>query len=154
MFRLPHVVSPDIDEQVFDLIEHITFDTFCWPASKPLGPATLGLIEGGLCNAENVEVLRSLRQLHRVLVAWYNAINDTGLPALRNHLDVGDMMRAVYGTVLLFPSCLPLNRVHIHGWVRIDHACRSCPPPADAFWQLLQDLMAGRTQVETGVDPL
>mgnify|MGYP006197588585 CR=1 FL=1 len=40
---------------------------------------------------------------------------------------------------------LPLNRVlPIHEVVQIDHALPGCPPSADAFWQLLQDLMAGR----------
>jgi NAD-reducing hydrogenase small subunit len=43
---------------------------------------------------------------------------------------------------------LPLNRVlPINEVVRIDHALPGCPPPADAFWQLLQDLIAGRTPV-------
>jgi NAD-reducing hydrogenase small subunit len=31
--------------------------------------------------------------------------------------------------------------------VRIDHSLPGCPPSADAFWQLLQDLIAGREPV-------
>jgi NAD-reducing hydrogenase small subunit len=41
---------------------------------------------------------------------------------------------------------LPLNRVHpIHEVVHIDYSLPGCPPPADAFWQFLTDLIAGRT---------
>ncbi|MNT88733.1 NAD-reducing hydrogenase HoxS subunit delta [compost metagenome] len=59
------------------------------------------------------------------------------------------MLQAVYGSVPDDPELpLPLNKVHpIHEVVRIDHSLPGCPPPADAFWQLLQDLMAGREPV-------
>ena len=142
-----HMSFLDIDERLFDLIEHITFDRSPLTDIKTVGPCDIGLIEGGLCNAENVEVLRAFRANCRVLVAVGACAINGGLPALRNHLDVGDMMRAVYGTVPNDPELpLPLNRVHpIHEVVRIDHSLPGCPPPADAFWQLLQDLMAGRT---------
>jgi len=33
----------------------------------------------------------------------------------------------------------------IHEVVHVDHSLPGCPPPADAFWALLTDLMAGRT---------
>lgn len=142
-----HMSFLDIDERLFGLIEHITFDRSPLTDIKTVGPCDIGLIEGGLCNAENVEVLRAFRANCRVLVAVGACAINGGLPALRNHLDVGDMMRAVYGTVPNDPELpLPLNRVHpIHEVVRIDHSLPGCPPPADAFWQLLQDLMAGRT---------
>ena len=142
-----HMSFLDIDERLFDLIEHITFDRSPLTDIKTVGPCDIGLIEGGLCNAENVEVLRAFRANCRVLVAVGACAINGGLPALRNLLDVGDMMRAVYGTVPNDPELpLPLNRVHpIHEVVRIDHSLPGCPPPADAFWQLLQDLMAGRT---------
>ena len=32
----------------------------------------------------------------------------------------------------------------IYEVVRVDHYLPGCPPPADAFWQLLTDLVAGR----------
>jgi NAD-reducing hydrogenase small subunit len=41
---------------------------------------------------------------------------------------------------------LPLNKVHpIHEVVKVDYFLPGCPPPADAIWKLLTDLLAGRT---------
>ena len=144
-----HMSLLDIDERLFDLVERVEFDRSPLTDIKTVGEhdrCDIGLVEGGLCNAENVEVLRAFRARCTVLVAVGACAITGGLPALRNHLDVGEMMKAVYGEVPNDPELpLPLNRVRpIHEVVQIDHALPGCPPPADAFWQLLQDLMAGR----------
>ena len=141
-----HMSFLDIDERLFELIDHFTFDRSPLTDIKTVGRCDIGLIEGGLCNAENVEVLRAFRDQCRVLVAVGACAITGGLPALRNHLDVGDMLQAVYGQVPNDPELpLPLNRVlPIHEVVEVDYSLPGCPPPADAFWQLLQDLMAGR----------
>ena len=147
-----HMSLLDIDERLFDLVERVEFDRSPLNDIKTVGevePCDIGLVEGGLCNAENVEVLRAFRARCTVLVAVGACAITGGLPALRNHLDVGDILQSVYGRVPDDPELpLPLNRVlPIHEVVRIDHALPGCPPPADAFWQLLQDLTAGRTPV-------
>lgn len=147
-----HMSLLDIDERLFDLVERVEFDRSPLTDIKTVGehdPCDIGLVEGGLCNAENVEVLRAFRARCKVLVAVGACAITGGLPALRNHLDVGDIMQSVYGRVPDDPELpLPLNRVlPIHEVVHIDHALPGCPPPADAFWQLLQDLIAGRTPV-------
>ncbi|WP_430432354.1 NADP oxidoreductase [Methyloversatilis sp.] len=145
-----HMSLLDIDERLFDLVERVEFDRSPLTDIKTVGEheqCDIGLVEGGLCNAENVEVLRAFRARCTVLVAVGACAITGGLPALRNHLDVGDILQSVYGRVPDDPELpLPLNRVlPIHEVVRIDHALPGCPPPADAFWQLLQDLIAGRT---------
>lgn len=55
-----------------------------------------GLIEGGLCNAENVVVLREFRAHCKTLVAVGACAITGGLPAQRNHMDVGDVLAEVY----------------------------------------------------------
>ena len=123
-----HMSFLDIDERLFDLIEVIEFDRSPLTDIKTVGPCDIGLVEGGLCNAENVEVLRAFRDQCRVLVAVGACAITGGLPALRNHLDVGEMMQAVYGEVPNDPELpLPLNRVlPIHEVVQIDHALPGC----------------------------
>ena len=54
------------------------------------------MIEGGLCNAENVHVLREFRHNCKILVAVGACAINGGLPAQRNHLDVGDILQEVY----------------------------------------------------------
>ncbi len=143
-----HMSFLDIDERFFELIEHVEFDRSPLTDLKAVGPCDLGLVEGGLCNAENVEVLRAFRAQCRVLVAVGACAINGGLPAQRNHLDVGRMLTDVYGGAVPNDPELPLllARVRpIHEVVHIDHSLPGCPPSADVFWTFLTDLIEGRS---------
>lgn len=151
-----HMSFLDIDERLFELIEHIEFDRSPLTDIKHVGACDLGLIEGGLCNSENVQVLREFRAHCKTLVAVGACAINGGLPAQRNHLDVGELLVDVYGSRpgLSPGSAIPndpelpllLNQVHpIHEVVHVDYFLPGCPPSADAFWTFLNDLMAGRT---------
>lgn len=143
-----HMSFLDIDERFFDLIEHVEFDRSPLTDRKEVGPCDIGLIEGGLCNDENVHVLREFRRQCKTLVAVGACAINGGLPAQRNHIPVDRLLTAVYGAAIPNDPELPLllARVHpIHEVVHVDYSLPGCPPPADAFWAFLTDLMAGRT---------
>ena len=156
-----HMSFLDIDERFFDLIERIEFDRSPLTDIKHCGPCDIGLIEGGVCNAENVQVLREFRDNCRVLVAIGACAITGGLPAQRNHLDLGQCLQQIYVTE---PSLsgrtgipndpelpLPLDKVHpLHEVVKIDFFLPGCPPPADAIWRLMTDLIEGRAPVLRG----
>jgi NAD-reducing hydrogenase small subunit len=151
-----HMSFLDIDERLLELLEHVEFDRSPLTDIKTIGRCDIGLIEGGLCNAENVQVLREFRAHCKTLVAVGACAINGGLPAQRNQRDVGQMLVDVYcshsGTV---SGCqvpndpelpLPLNHVHpIHEVVHVDYFLPGCPPSADAIWSFLTDLLAGRT---------
>lgn len=147
-----HTSFLDMDERILALVEHVQFDRSPLTDIKEVGECDIGLIEGGVCNAENVHVLRAYRAHCRVLVAVGACAVNGGLPAMRNHLDVGDILRQVYlrvpgGAVpddVELP--LPLAQVHpIHEVVRVDYSLPGCPPSADVFWKFLQDFLHGQT---------
>ena len=142
-----HMSLLDIDEKLLTLLQHVEFDRSPLTDLKHCGPCDLGLIEGGLCNAENVEVLREFRKQCKVLVAVGACAINGGLPAQRNHLDVRECLRSVYSVVPNDPELpLPLDKVHsINDVVKVDYFLPGCPPSADAIWQFLNDLIAGRT---------
>jgi len=64
-----HMSLLDIDERLFDLLELIEFDRTPLTDIKVLGKCDVGIIEGGLCNAENVHVLREFRSQCNILIA-------------------------------------------------------------------------------------
>ncbi len=64
-----HMSFLDIDERLFDLVELVEFDRSPLTDIKHAGKCDIGLIEGGLCNAENVHVLREFRQQCDILIA-------------------------------------------------------------------------------------
>jgi [NiFe] hydrogenase diaphorase moiety small subunit len=150
-----HTSLLDIDERLFDLLERVEFDRSPLTDTKALGPCDIGLIEGGLCNAENVQVLREFRARCTTLVAVGACAINGGLPAQRNHLDLGGLLTDVYrrrpglsaGSEIPNDPELPLlmNQVRpIHEVVHVDHFLPGCPPSAEAIWTFLTDLIAGR----------
>ena len=153
-----HMSFLDIDERILKLVELVEFDRSPITDIKHCGPCDLGLIEGGVCNAENVHVLREFREQCKILVALGACAVNGGLPAQRNRLDLRDILEEVYVTEdgLARGSKIPndpelpllLDKVRpIHEVVRIDYFVPGCPPSADAIWKFLTDLIAGRTPV-------
>ena len=142
-----HMSFLDVDEALADLLDHITFDRSPLTDIKHIGEGVdIGLIEGGLCNTENVEVLRAFRAHCKVLVAVGACAMYGGVPALRNGIPVSELIAEAYlGTDLLNPQVprdpeLPplLNKVlPLHEVVTIDYTLAGCPPPAQAFRELI-----------------
>ena len=150
-----HMSLLDIDERLFDLLERIELDRSPLNDTKHCGRCDIGIVEGGLCNAENVLVLREFRASCKVLVAIGACAVTGGLPAQRNHLDLGQCLQEVYvtepsvgaGVIPDDPELpLPLDKVHpLHEVVKVDYFIPGCPPSADAIWKFLTDLIEGRT---------
>ncbi|MEW6513395.1 MAG: NADP oxidoreductase [Pseudomonadota bacterium] len=150
-----HMSLLDIDERLFELLELVEFDRSPFTDTKECGTCDIGIIEGGVCNAENVQVLQAFRARCRILVAIGACAVNGGLPAQRNHLDLRDILESVYATEASLAAGtripddpelpLPLRQVRpLHEVVKIDYFLPGCPPSADAIWQFLTDLIAGR----------
>ena len=150
-----HMSLLDIDERLFDLLEKIEFRRSPLTDIKDCSPCDIGIIEGGVCNAENVRVLQEFRASCRILVAIGACAVTGGLPAQRNHLDLELCLQEVYKTepslaAGLIPDDpelpLPLDKVHpLHEVVKVDYFIPGCPPSAEAIWTVLNDLITGRT---------
>ncbi len=151
-----HMSFLDIDERLLALVEWVEFDRTPLTDLKTVEPCDIGLIEGGICNAENAHVLREFRRQCRLLVAVGACAVNGGLPAERNHLDLRDILTAVYETDLGLAGNpqvpndpelpLPFDQVRpIHEIVHVDYFLPGCPPSGDAIWKFLTDLIAGRT---------
>jgi len=150
-----HMSLLDIDERIVDLIEHVEFDRSPLTDVKHCSPhVDIGLIEGGLCNVDNVEVLREFRTHCKYLVAVGSCAITGGVPALRNKYSLEACLTESYVKgVGLREARIPndpeipllLNKVRpIHEAVRVDYVLPGCPPPAEAFWELLTALLEGR----------
>ena len=148
-----HMSFLDIDERLFELTEIAEFDRSPLTDIKHCGPCDIALIEGGVCNSENVHVLRELRANAKILIAVGACAINGGLPAMRNHLDVGEILRKVYhdpsARVRPIPNDPelppPLDKVYpLNQIVRVDYLLPGCPPSGDAIWKFLTDLILGR----------
>jgi NAD-reducing hydrogenase small subunit len=149
-----HMSLLDIDERLLELIEVAEFDRSPLTDIKHCGPCDIGLIEGGVCNAENVHVLREFRQNCKTLVAVGACAINGGIPALRNSIELRECLEEAYidGIGVQNPQIpndpelpLLLDKVHpIQEIVHVDYYLPGCPPSADTIWKFLTDLIAGR----------
>jgi len=152
-----HTSFLDIDERFLDLVKLVEFDRSPLTDIKHCGPCDIGLVEGGICNSENVHVLREFRKNCKILVAIGACAVNGGLPAQRNHIDLQDILLEVYQTgpaldhehaqIPNDPELpLPLDKVHpIREVVHVDYFLHGCPPSGDAIWKFLTDLIKGET---------
>jgi NAD-reducing hydrogenase small subunit len=119
-----HMSLLDIDERILKLAEVVEFDKSPIDDIKTFTrPVDIGLIEGGCCNSENVEVLRAFRKHCKVLVS---VGEDRLIP---NDEDLPIILDKVY-------PC--------HEIVPIDAFLPGCPPSADLIWEAVTALVEGR----------
>ena len=148
-----HMSLLDIDERILDLVQLVEFDRSPITDIKTVGDCDVGIIEGGVANAENVEVLREFRKHCKVLVALGACAVNGGIPAMRNSFELKEGLEEAYidGIGVTNPKIpndpeipMLLNKVHpIHEVVKIDHFLPGCPPTGDAIWTFLTELIKG-----------
>lgn len=149
-----HMSFLDLDERLLELAEVAEFDRSPITDIEHCGTCDIGLIEGGVCNSENVHVLREFRKNCKILVAVGACAINGGLPAMRNTIPLQDCLQEAYldGLGVENPHIpndpelpLLLDKVHpIHEIVKVDYFLPGCPPSADVFWAFLTALLEGR----------
>jgi len=152
-----HMSLLDIDERILSLIDRVDFDRSPINDIKHISRrCAIGLIEGGCCNEENVNVLREFRQNCDLLVSVGDCATMGGIPALRNNIPLAECIDEAYrnGVTVYNPDNITpqdpeipllLNKVFpCHEVVKIDYFLPGCPPSADALWAALTALLSGK----------
>ena len=150
-----HMSILDIDERILKLAELVDFDKSPINDIKRFtGRCEIGLIEGGCCNAENVEILRYFRQHCNILISVGECAIMGGLPAMRNGVPLKECLREAFlegpsvvdGLIPNDPDLpLILDKVYpCHEVVKIDYFLPGCPPNADLIWEALAALLSGK----------
>ena len=114
------------------------------------------LIEGAVCNEDNLELLHQIRERTKVLVAFGDCAVTANVPAIRNQLGLSSsesVLQRAYvegaqsnpgvprepGIVpALLPQVLPLHEV-----VHVNYFLPGCPPPAERIKALMSQVLAG-----------
>jgi NAD-reducing hydrogenase small subunit len=154
-----HMSFLDMDERLIDLFGKVELTYTPISDLKEIPEVTVGIIEGGLGNEEELHIARDLRAKCELLVAWGDCAVFGGINCLRNFMKAEDVVREAYtdtvttvnpkGTLpgisspgevpALLPQAIPVDRA-----VKVDVYVPGCPPDADTLAYVFDEILAGR----------
>jgi NAD-reducing hydrogenase small subunit len=120
------------------------------------------LIEGAICNKDNLELLHIVRKRTKLLVSFGDCAVTGNVPAIRNQLGVNNVenvLQRAYIENAQHNPCIPaqdgivpplLDRVRpVHEVVPVEFYLPGCPPPAARIKSFLVQLLeSGKPQLE------
>lgn len=112
------------------------------------------LIEGAINTQEDLEKLRKIRARTKLLVSFGDCAVTANVPSMRNEFSVQDVLHRAYVENATLNAGLPtfgeqgvpalLQRARpVHEFVSVDLFVPGCPPPADAIFHVISELLAG-----------
>ena len=92
-----HMSLLDIDDRILKLIELVEFNKSPIDDIKTFTKeCDIGIIEGGCCNSDNIEVLKEFRKHCKILISLGECAIMGGLPAMRNGIPVKECLEEAY----------------------------------------------------------
>ena len=159
-----HMSFLDLDEFLIDLagLVEIVFSPIADVKEYPDG-VDVFLIEGAICNEDNLELIHKIRARTKVLVSFGDCAVTANVPAMRNQFGLGNdekvlqrayIENAQYNPVIpkadgIVPKLLA-NVQPVHEVVQVEYFLPGCPPPADRIKALMVQVLEGKTPKLTG----
>ena len=161
-----HMSFLDLDEFLIDLAGRVELvyspivDVKEYPEN-----VDVCLMEGAICNEDNLELLHTIRARTKILVSFGDCAVTGNVPAMRNQLgddNAAGVLHRAYIECAQENPILPreqgivpplLKRVMpVHEAVHVEYCMPGCPPPADRIKSFLTQVLAGADPTLAGKD--
>ncbi|OGO04549.1 MAG: NADP oxidoreductase [Chloroflexi bacterium RBG_13_56_8] len=157
-----HMSLLDIDERIVELIKHVQILSTPITDLKhpPKEGCDVGILTGSVSNDHQIAVAKQMRERCKLLISVGDCAVFGGICTMRNFFDVEEVLRTAYEETAstapgqkvprspeiakLTPRVMAVNQV-----VDVDLHIPGCPPPANAIWYSLVELLEGRIPVLT-----
>ncbi|MDQ7783493.1 MAG: NADP oxidoreductase [Desulfomonilaceae bacterium] len=148
-----HMSLLDLDERVLDLADRIELVYSPLVDSKEFPEdVSITLVEGAVSTSDDAEKIRLIRERTTLLVSLGDCAVTANIPAMRNRFSVEAVLERAYvhnaaigGQVpgIEVPRLLKRSRP-VHEFVDVDRFLPGCPPPPEAIFNLMSELLDGR----------
>jgi len=148
-----HMSLLDIDERLADIADQIelVYGPLVDALEFPEGVDVV-LVEGAVSTDEDVKKIRLMRDRSKILVSFGDCAVTSNVPAMRNEFGVEDVLKRSYEENVSCHAQIPKDGVPhlmpharpVHEYVKVDVFLPGCPPPADAIFFLISELLQGR----------
>jgi NAD-reducing hydrogenase small subunit len=158
-----HMAILDIDERIVELLKHveITSSPITDLKHPPEEGVDVGILTGAVSNTHQLETAKMMRERCKILISLGDCAVFGGICTMRNFFDAEEVLEFGYVKTLSTDSegAVPrspelgklLDRVKaVNEVVKVDLHIPGCPPPADAIWYAVTELLQGRIPVLTG----
>ncbi len=156
-----HMSFLDLDERLVTLasLVDIVYSPVVDPKEFPQH-VDLTLVEGAVSSEEDFHKANLIRRCSSVVIAFGDCSVTANVPGMRNTWEPRALLDAAYVEKATSPaeaanrkariplkvvSPLRAQAVPLHEVIPVDVFIPGCPPPADAIWQVLTELLAGKT---------
>ncbi len=133
----------DCEDELLALSEHIEIAYFPEASSNyGEGPYDISLVEGSISVAHDVQRIRDVRRLSRVLITIGACATAGGVQALKNYRDVDEFIRTVYAHPEFIDALETSTPIADH--VKVDLELRGCPINKDQLLEVLNAFLNRR----------
>jgi NAD-reducing hydrogenase small subunit len=150
----------DLDERLLILADKV--DIVCSPVVDPKEfprNVDVTIVEGAVSSHHDLEKAMLIRERSKLVISLGDCAVTGNVPSMRNAYEVEELFRRAYvenGTYPETPEArkakLPVINVPLHERIArplheiisVDLFVPGCPPPADAIWFVLTELLEGR----------
>ena len=155
-----HMSFLDLDERLIELADLVDLcyspfvDTKEFPAK-----VDITLVEGAVANTDHLRDVHLIRQRTKILIAFGDCAVTGNVTALRNLFPVEEVLERAYGQAAVVAGIPSGNEIvpkllepvlRVRDVVRVDYFLPGCPPSADAIFEFVKDLLAGRAPAAEG----
>jgi NAD-reducing hydrogenase small subunit len=157
----------DLDEWLIDLaaqVEVVYSPVGCDLKVYPEN-VDLCLVEGAIANADNLELIKEVRQKTKLVVSFGDCAVTANVPAMRNmlgsaepvlrrsYLELGDRTPQLPHEPGIVPELLD-QVLPVHEVIKVDLFMPGCPPDADRIRATLTPLLKGEAPAMVGREML
>jgi NAD-reducing hydrogenase small subunit len=149
-----HMSFLDMDDRLIELAKRVEIVYSPLVDAKALPERVdVGILEGSVSNEDDLEKAKEFRRHCVLLVSLGDCAVNGNVPAMRNPFKLDSVLERAYAETATLQPQRPTVAVPalfdcvrpVHGVVDVDVFIPGCPPPADAIWYVLSELIAGRT---------